>query len=55
VTVPKATVNKDDFSQSRKYYVGGTRQIAAVKPEAVAEAVCDTANNLFRLCVLSPD
>jgi len=37
--MPKATMHKDDLSQSREDYVGSTRQIGTVDSEPVAQTV----------------
>ena len=52
VSVPEATVNKDDFSVTRKHQVRFSRKIVVVQPIAIAETVSDFSDSVFRLCVL---
>jgi hypothetical protein len=49
--VPKAAMHENDFAPSDKDEVWPSRQVAAVKPEAVAQFVCHAPDKNFRSCV----
>ena len=55
VTVPKATIDKDDCLVFAQYYVGGTGQALDVYAVAVAVGVQVTSHNQFWFCVLALD
>lgn len=55
VSVPEATVNKDDFAVPGKHQIRFSRKAVVVQPEAIAETMGDFSDAIFRLCVLVPD
>lgn len=55
VSVPEATVNKDDFSVTGKHQIRFSGKAVVVQPIAIAEAVSDFSDAVFRLCVLIAD
>jgi hypothetical protein len=53
--VPEATVYENNNSMLREHDVGTAGQVSAVKPEAIPHFMQHTANEAFRLSVLSLD
>jgi hypothetical protein len=49
--VPKASMHKNDLSEARKHEVGGSRKVAAMQSEAIAERVNDTPDQNLGFCV----
>jgi hypothetical protein len=55
VKMPEASMNEDTDAISRKNDVRISRQIAAVKSEAISHRVQQTSDCELGLCVLSPN
>lgn len=55
MSVPEATVNKDNFAVPGKHQIRFSRKAVVVQPEAIAETVGDSSDAIFRLCVLLAD